>query len=143
MNIIKKASLMATIVIVLSNTVAAPVMAAPADDAYKIAQFVASGLKGLGGMTARFNAIFLRDAIRGQMGELARLSPLEQAQFISEALDKVAVELGVSRGTIASVVARAFDLPAGSTFTIGGDSFSVIADGVVISDEDGMPVSAG
>ena len=94
-------------------------------------------------MTARFNAIFLRDAIRGQMGELARLSPLEQAQFISEALDKVAVELGISRGTIASVVTSAFDLPAGSTFTIGGDSFSVIADGVVISDEDGMPVSAG
>lgn len=143
MNFIKKFSLIAAIVMVFSDAMIAPVIAAPADDALKIAQFVASGLKGLGGMNAKFNALFLRDAIRNQMGELAKLSPLEQVQFISDALDKVAIDLGIPRRTIAVVVSDVFELPPGSTFTIGDTAFNVVEDGVILGGKDEAPVSAG
>jgi hypothetical protein len=144
MNIFKKSSLMAVVIIALSSAGITPAMAAPADDALRIAKFISSGLKGLGGTSAKFNAILLRDAVRGQvLGDLAGLSPIEQAQLIANALDSVAPDLGISRRIIAGAVSDAFELPAGTPFTIGGTDFTVLTDGAILGGEDEVPVSAG
>lgn len=137
---VRKVSMAALMVAVLSGGIATPTVAAPIDDARAVAQFVLSGLRaggGLGGLTPRERARLFSEGILAQLRERGLSIPLEDiAQVIYDEgrglgiTPRLAVEmtLGSADGTFTGEIRIIADDGRIITLVAGDDIITGVED---------------
>lgn len=126
-----------------------PAYAAPADDAAKLAKFIAKGLKGLSGMSAIARARFLSKAIGTRLTYKVGGVDAVRASIIAQAIHDASVEYGldISARMAADATRVVWALTEGTVVTVTTAdgrtaTFTVVADGGALTGEED-PVSAG